>query len=256
VRPPSRVAPDKPLRIAVIGALSAIKGADILEDTALAAARDGLLLEFHLLGYAYRDLLQHPQTRLTVHGPYAESDLPALLAGLKPDLVWFPAVWPETYSYTLSAALESGLPIVAPDLGAFTERLKGRDLTWVKPWDTPAAEWVTFFMSLRKLLSDAPVEAPTRQSGVPTDQPPVHLETWSYAQNYVTGVAKMGVVQPAAALNLVWRTQRDADHGIRHRAKQTLLHAVIYLRSTPGFRRIAREIPLRWQTRLKSWLRS
>lgn len=38
----------------------------------------------------------------------------------------FPAQWPETYSYTLSHALASGLPIIAPNLGAFPERLSGR----------------------------------------------------------------------------------------------------------------------------------
>ena len=260
VRPPGPIAADKPLRIAVIGALSAIKGADILEDTALAAAQGGLLLEFHLLGYAYRDLLQQPQTRLTVHGPYEEGDLPALLAGLKPDVVWFPAVWPETYSYTLSAALESGLPIVAPDLGAFAERLRGREWVWIKAWDTTAVEWVAFFMSLHRRLQAEELPAVVQQTSQPTCPPtvapPTHLETWSYAQNYLAGVAKTVVTQPGASLDLLWRTQPDATRGIKHHTKQTLLYSVIYLRSKPGFRRIAREIPLRWQTRLKSWLRS
>src|SRR2546427_7883740 len=41
---------------------------------------------------------------------------------LQPDLAWFPAQWPETYSYTLSACLAAGLPIVAPEIGAFPER--------------------------------------------------------------------------------------------------------------------------------------
>ena len=35
----------------------------------------------------------------------------------------FPAQWPETYSYTLTAAINAGLPIVATRIGAFTERL-------------------------------------------------------------------------------------------------------------------------------------
>jgi hypothetical protein len=37
-------------------------------------------------------------------GQYAESELPALLAKVRPHVVWFPAQWPETYSYTLTAA--------------------------------------------------------------------------------------------------------------------------------------------------------
>ncbi len=42
-----------------------------------------------------------------------------------------PAQWPETYSYTLTAAIDAGLPIVAPRIGAFVERLEGRPLTWL-----------------------------------------------------------------------------------------------------------------------------
>lgn len=44
------------------------------------------------------------------------------------DLIWFPAQWPETYSYTLSACLLGGWPVVAPDLGAFAEKVKGTSL--------------------------------------------------------------------------------------------------------------------------------
>ena len=28
-------------------------------------------------------------------------------------MIWFPVSWPETYSFTLSAAIEAGLPIMA-----------------------------------------------------------------------------------------------------------------------------------------------
>lgn len=79
----------------------------MLESVALQAARTDAPLDFHLLGYGYRSLQTQPKARLTVHGAYAESDLRELLAWLKPDIVWFPAQWPETYSYTLSAALQA-----------------------------------------------------------------------------------------------------------------------------------------------------
>jgi glycosyltransferase involved in cell wall biosynthesis len=35
----------------------------------------------------------------------------------------FPAIWPETWCYTLSEALEFGLPVIAPNLGALGTRL-------------------------------------------------------------------------------------------------------------------------------------
>ena len=48
-------------------------------------------------------------------------------------MIFFPAVWPETYSYTLTAALRSGLPIVAFDLGAIAERLRAHQVGTVLP---------------------------------------------------------------------------------------------------------------------------
>jgi glycosyltransferase involved in cell wall biosynthesis len=40
------------------------------------------------------------------------------------DLVLLPAIWPETYSYALTLALRTGLPVAAFDLGAPGERLR------------------------------------------------------------------------------------------------------------------------------------
>lgn len=147
---PAPLDPARPLKVVVLGALSQIKGADVLEDVAMEAARRGLPLEFHLLGYAYRPLRTQPHARLTVHGAYADEDLPALLQWLTPDLVWFPAQWPETYSYTLSAALLAGLPVLAPDLGAFPERLQGRPWSWLKDWPATPTQWLEHMLQLRE----------------------------------------------------------------------------------------------------------
>jgi hypothetical protein len=48
---------------------------------------------------------------------------------------------PETWSYTLSVALASGLPIVASTLGVFAERLAGRANARLLAFDASAAEW-------------------------------------------------------------------------------------------------------------------
>jgi O-antigen biosynthesis protein len=175
-----------PLRIAVLGALSLIKGADLLEQVALLAAQQGQPVEFHLVGFAYRELRKQPQAALTVHGAYQEEDLPKLLAWLKPDLVWFPALWPETYSYTLSACLLAGLPVVAPDIGAFAERLHGRPWSWVRPWDAPPAEWLEFFAQVREqhfVTGRAP--QPPMFLSEPVDK---RIKPWSYLNDYLAGL--------------------------------------------------------------------
>jgi glycosyltransferase involved in cell wall biosynthesis len=181
---PMPIGRERRLRIVVMGALSQIKGADVFEATAALASQRGSRLEFHLVGYAYRDLRVVPGARLTVHGEYEDKDLPGLLQALQPDLAWFPALWPVTYSYTLSAALDARLPVVAPDLGAFPERLSGRPWTWVCPWYWLSEEWVQFFERLVSAHFDPglpPEPAPLR----PTDPP-----AFSYARDYLRGVQR------------------------------------------------------------------
>lgn len=147
------------LRIVVLGALSPIKGPDILERCALLAKSGGLPLQFHLIGHAYRDLKTELGSTLSVHGPYKDSDLLDIIAQSRPHLIWFPAQCPETYSYTLSAALLAGLPLVVPDIGAFAERVANRPLTWVCPWHWEPEKWNAFFMELRgsNFKMDSPI---------------------------------------------------------------------------------------------------
>lgn len=140
---------DEKLRIVVIGAMSQIKGADILEHCALLIQKYNLPLQFHLLGYAYKDMAGLPNDVLTIHGEYTEADLPQLILKSQPHVIWFPAQWPETYSYTLSAALKSGFPIVVPNIGALAERLNQRLWSWVCPWDWSAKEWNNFFVRIK-----------------------------------------------------------------------------------------------------------
>jgi GT2 family glycosyltransferase len=107
--------------IGVIGAISKEKGADLLEDVAMLAQDKQMTLDFVLIGYAYR-----PLRRIKATGPYTADKLQQLLIEYQIDVCFFPARCPETYSYTISSALESGLPIIAPNLGAFPERLANR----------------------------------------------------------------------------------------------------------------------------------
>ena len=87
-------------------------------------------------------------------GAYEEGALKRLLARVRPDVLWFPAQWPETYSYTLSAGLAAGLPIVASAIGAFPERLAGRPLTWLVDPAAPPGAWLATFAAVRTALAD------------------------------------------------------------------------------------------------------
>lgn len=110
--------------VGVVGAIGREKGADLLEQMAGQALQLGLPLKFKLIGYAYR-----PLKLVETTGPYDLADLQDLIQRADLDVVLFPARWPETYSYTLSYALDAGLPVFAPNVGAFPERLSGRSNT-------------------------------------------------------------------------------------------------------------------------------
>lgn len=136
-----RASSERPLRVLVMGAISREKGADVLE--AVAEALRSASIEFHLLGYAYRAL----SSAVTTHGPYENAQAYALIEEIDPDVVWYPALWPETYSYTLSLALHQGLPVVVPDIGAFVERVQNRPLSAVLPWSQSTEQWCAFWLS-------------------------------------------------------------------------------------------------------------
>lgn len=110
--------------VGILGAISREKGADLVEAMAIYATQQSLPLNFVLIGYAYRSLKHVHST-----GPFERQNLSALCHDHDVDVVFFSARWPETYSYTLSYAMDAGLPIFAPDLGAFPDRLKQRPLT-------------------------------------------------------------------------------------------------------------------------------
>ena len=130
----------------MLGVLANHKGAHLVASVAMAA--DPARLEIQVIGDMDANFPAAARERMTIHGRYQEGELPALLANYRPHVIWFPAPWPETYSFTLSAAIDAGLPIVASEIGAFPERLAGRPLTWLIPPTLDPAAWLTLFESV------------------------------------------------------------------------------------------------------------
>ena len=152
------------LRVAVLGVLAEQKGAQTV--IAVAEAADLATLELHLIGHAENGLPETIRDRIVVSGAYSDAELPGLLARVKPHVVWFAAQWPETYSYTLSAAVDAGLPVVASRIGAFVERLQGRPLSWlVDPRASPEA-WLRCFDEVRAALATPQPPALTSRPAV------------------------------------------------------------------------------------------
>jgi GT2 family glycosyltransferase len=129
-------------KVLLLGGLTRAKGQDVVLACAREAAARGLPLAFRVLGHTEDALPVYPQLPLTVAGSYRAADLDALIALERADVVWLPARIPESFSYTLSAALRSGLPIVASRLGAFTERLKDTPRAILVAWNAEPEVWL------------------------------------------------------------------------------------------------------------------
>ena len=129
------------VRIVTLGSLSPQKGLGVLAACANDAQARKLALSFRVLGPTTEPVPKWPSAPISVHGEYPDGELPRLLAAENADVIWFPAQVPETYSYTLSVAMSTGLPIVASDLGALSERLANYPQAIIVPWNAPAERW-------------------------------------------------------------------------------------------------------------------
>lgn len=128
----------KPYHVLLLGVLAPHKGLATLIDLANTVRAGCRPVEFHLIGYP--DGVGTERLPFSFTGPYAESELDEMIEAHAPDAFLFLSQAPETYSYTLSHAIRTGLPIAANRLGAFTERLEGYPQALLLPHSASAEE--------------------------------------------------------------------------------------------------------------------
>lgn len=131
--PSARVASNRVLRVALIGAIGQHKGYRILLRCARDARARRLPIEFVVIGYTENDAPLLATGKVFITGRYGETEAAHLLEREQPDVAWLPSVWPETWCYTLDYALGLGLPVAAFDLGAIAERLRAAGLGELLP---------------------------------------------------------------------------------------------------------------------------
>jgi GT2 family glycosyltransferase/glycosyltransferase involved in cell wall biosynthesis len=124
----SPLRPGDPLRVAVLGTLSELKGGSFLLDCVEAASESGTPIAWYVVGEFSSSLKARAKQLkrfISVTGRYRVDDVPRLIDDVGPHVLLFVQRWPETYSFTLSEAFQAGYPILAPDIGAFSERVSG-----------------------------------------------------------------------------------------------------------------------------------
>lgn len=230
------------LKVAILGALSKEKGADILEAVANKLSNAGI--EFHLLGYAYRPLAKSVIT----HGPYPENEALQRLLDLEPDIVWFTAQWPETYSYTLSIAIKAKLPIVAPNLGAFPERLAGRKNTaLLERWND--AESVSKFWEHLKQDSSS-IDRHVKQQSLTEDS----LNLRFYHSSYLNGINPKKSQADRIVINELHQAGSFDSTCERQSHRELILHTLLRLRNNRLAFFAFKLAPISFQRRVKRFL--
>ncbi len=147
------------VKVLILGRSSLTKGLNVIEACARDAVARNLPLSFHIIGpidHVIEDMSGLP---ISVHGSYRDDQLEDLIANERADAFLFPAQIPESYCYTLSAALATPLPIVASRLGAFIERLGSRANARMPAWNSPASVWNDTLLALADAHRDTKVSA-------------------------------------------------------------------------------------------------
>ena len=106
------------INIAVIGNITYHKGLNVVE------ALSGVLNEYKdvkivIIGSSIKKFYNIKQT-----GPYQLSELPSIVKKNNIDIVLIPSIWPETFSYTTSEAINMSIPVACFNMGAQAEKVK------------------------------------------------------------------------------------------------------------------------------------
>jgi O-antigen biosynthesis protein len=118
--------------IGVLGAIGPEKGSRHVEALVARIRARRLPLRMVVVGYTDREQrYRSTDGVLIVHGPYEKREIEALLDRYGIQLLVFPTVWPETFSYTLSEGWLAGRPALVPPSGALQERVLATGAGWI-----------------------------------------------------------------------------------------------------------------------------
>ncbi|HIG65437.1 MAG TPA: glycosyltransferase [Methyloprofundus sp.] len=149
ITPQADTAEESILSVAVIGAIGDHKGYQLLLSCAKNALKEGLPLRFVVIGYTRDDDEIGALANVSITGAYQNAaQLVDYIQQYHCRIAAFLSVWPETFSYTLTEALQHHLYPVALNYGAVAERVQALNYGQVVAEDSTPAE-------INKALLDA-----------------------------------------------------------------------------------------------------
>ncbi len=144
------------LRVAVPGAIGPQKGARQLVDLARHCGRWEDDVAFVVVGHTDRDPELEAYANVTLAGTYKPGEANAALRRAGCGVALFLSIFPETYSYTLSEALEAGMVPVAYDFGAIAERMRALGVGVLVPPHAPPQQVVAAIRRAATLRPNVP----------------------------------------------------------------------------------------------------
>jgi glycosyltransferase involved in cell wall biosynthesis len=144
-----RANPAAPLVIGIIGEISLQKGSLVVEELVDRIERESIDARVVVLGLLHS---ARKSPRLKVTGPYKREDLVDLIEANGVNMLLFPSIWPETFSYVVGEMMAMELPIVAFDIGAPAERLRSYPLARLCP-DANGAAALDHLIALHREIS-------------------------------------------------------------------------------------------------------
>jgi GT2 family glycosyltransferase len=111
--------------VGVLGAINMAKGSHVVRD--LVEYIDQQKIDCKVVLFGEIDI-RIDSMSFEETGRYELDNLEALVEQKNIDVFLLPSIWPETYSFTADEIMQMGFPLIAFDLGAPAERIKGYPL--------------------------------------------------------------------------------------------------------------------------------
>lgn len=166
----------RPFKVLFLGAISEMKGAQIIATVSQHSKLDTVPVEWHVLGEIDRKFAKN-----VIHqGRYNRHELSRHLREIAPDLVAILSICPETYCFTLDEALASGIPVLVTPLGAPPERVNRWRAGWVLK-ELTAAE---VLRTIRTIVANWPGYLEVRRNLETVQLPGIRGEVESYFKLY------------------------------------------------------------------------
>lgn len=145
------------LKVLVPGHINGGKGELLLKEL-VPKLPDGI--ELVLLGSAHLSK-EFVSEKVSTIDHYPRDKLGDFIRNIRPDIAMLPSTVPETYGYVLSEMLQSGIPVICSNIGAYAERAKYLPgITLVEPDTESFLAALVRFRDDRALLSEQKKKLP------------------------------------------------------------------------------------------------